>query len=59
MQKQIIEKETVQTRLNFKTTQSLLELIHPKMGVESMTRWKGCETYLASMYRCWKPIAST
>jgi hypothetical protein len=55
IQKQIIEKERIQTKLNFKTTQNLLKIIHPKMGVEGMTHWKQCVTYLASVYRCWKP----
>jgi hypothetical protein len=57
MQKQIIEKEKVQTKLPFKIIQYLFEVIHPNMGVESMTH-NTCVTHMASVYRFWKPIVS-
>jgi hypothetical protein len=55
IQKQIIEKNKVQTKLNFKITQNLLKVIHPKNGCREYDTLEWCMTHLASMYRCWKP----
>jgi hypothetical protein len=57
MQKTNARKRKVQTKLYFKITQHLLEIIHPKVGVESMARGKECVMCSASVYRCWKPTS--